>query len=239
MEQQRISHANATREREVYPVEKSDADMSHIPHYRAPESPAGSDPDLVSPIVASYPHSAGSGTISGQTSPTNTAFTSSSPSSPPPTYQRINHGLQASNVVYAGPLPDHVRIPGIVSEVGGGIGTNSSLGSAFTEHESDDLYGSGSGSAHIVSPVAASSGSHPTSHTTGSNSSDPVSSLSGSGSGSEGPQTSPTQLSEDTTLHRNMPSLDPWGSRRRLDGEDLVHVPQPAENRFSWEEERI
>jgi hypothetical protein len=28
-------------------------------------------------------------------------------------------------------------------------------------------------------------------------------------------------------------------NRRRLDGEDLVHVPQPAENRFSWEEERL
>ena len=27
---------------------------------------------------------------------------------------------------------------------------------------------------------------------------------------------------------------------RRLDGgEDLVHVPQPAENRYSWEEERL
>ena len=42
-----------------------------------------------------------------------------------------------------------------------------------------------------------------------------------------------------TMLSRNMSMLDPWGSRRRLDGEDLVHVPQPAENRFSWEEERI
>jgi hypothetical protein len=28
-------------------------------------------------------------------------------------------------------------------------------------------------------------------------------------------------------------------SLRRLHGEDLVHVPQPAENRFSWEEERL
>lgn len=33
--------------------------------------------------------------------------------------------------------------------------------------------------------------------------------------------------------------LEPCSSRRRLDGEDLVHVPQPAENRYSWEEERI
>ena len=28
-------------------------------------------------------------------------------------------------------------------------------------------------------------------------------------------------------------------NRRRIDGEDLVHVPQPAANRFSWEEERL
>jgi hypothetical protein len=33
--------------------------------------------------------------------------------------------------------------------------------------------------------------------------------------------------------------LEPWSSRRRLDGEDLVHVALPAENRYSWEEERI
>ncbi len=32
--------------------------------------------------------------------------------------------------------------------------------------------------------------------------------------------------------------FDPIGSRRRLYG-DMVHVPQPAENRFSWEEEKI
>ncbi|KAG9247693.1 hypothetical protein BJ878DRAFT_477151 [Calycina marina] len=31
--------------------------------------------------------------------------------------------------------------------------------------------------------------------------------------------------------------LAPWGSRR-LDGEDFVHVPQPAQNRVSWEEDR-
>lgn len=37
---------------------------------------------------------------------------------------------------------------------------------------------------------------------------------------------------------RNIEISETLGTRRRLGGEDLVHIPQPAENRFSWEEER-
>ncbi|CAG8977976.1 hypothetical protein HYALB_00001857 [Hymenoscyphus albidus] len=34
-------------------------------------------------------------------------------------------------------------------------------------------------------------------------------------------------------------TLDPYTGRKRLKGEDLVHVPVPAENRFSFEQERF
>lgn len=32
--------------------------------------------------------------------------------------------------------------------------------------------------------------------------------------------------------------MDPYTGRKRLKGEDLVHVPVPAENRFSFEQDR-
>jgi len=259
--------------RETYPVEKSDADISQVAHYRAPDSPAIESP-LVSPINDSHSHSHGSLTISGQTSPVSPGFVSAptSPTGPPPTYRRFN--LDPANVVYAGRLPDNVQLPRVVPRVIGpdgrtvraeetlatepGVGTNSSLGSQFTENESEDLYGSGG--TNLVSPVALSSnsgsGSHPASSPTSGNGGsaganiDPVPSLhsnstearmqlrdeNGNGNGSGSGRGSGNGA---TMLSRNMSMLDPWGSRRRLDGEDLVHVPQPAENRFSWEEERI
>ncbi|KAL5330223.1 hypothetical protein ACEPPN_003748 [Leptodophora sp. 'Broadleaf-Isolate-01'] len=261
--QQAAAFALSSSTRETYPVEKSDADISHVAHYRAPESDARNidiESPLVSPMVDSHPHSAGSLTISGQTSPVSPGFVSAptSPTSPPPTYRRFN--LNPSNVVYAGRLPDNIQLPRVVPRVIGpdgrtvraeetlatepGVsangGTNSSLGSQFTEHESEDLYGSGG--TNLVSPVASGSGSGSGYGSRGSGpgpgsggaNTDPVSSL----DSTEGTR---TQLrEEDTTmLGRNMSILDSWGSRRRLDGEDLVHVPQPAENRFSWEEERI
>ncbi|KAH7411339.1 aspartic peptidase domain-containing protein [Cadophora sp. MPI-SDFR-AT-0126] len=257
--QQAAAFALSSSPRETYPVEKSDADISQVAHYRTPDSPAIDSP-LVSPMNESHSH--GSLTISGQTSPVSPGFVSAptTPAGPPPTYRRFN--LNPANVVYAGRLPDNVQLPRVVPKVIGpdgrtvraeetlatepdvGVGTDSSLGSQFTEHESEDLYGGSSGGTNIVSPVALSSNS-------GSNS------AAGSGSGtggSAGANTDPvsslnsnstearTQLRDEngsSMLSRNMSMLDPWGSRRRLDGEDLVHVPQPAENRFSWEEERI
>ncbi|KAH7355279.1 aspartic peptidase domain-containing protein [Rhexocercosporidium sp. MPI-PUGE-AT-0058] len=249
--QQAAAFALSSSARETYPVEKSDADISHVAHYRAPDSPnIDIDSPLVSPIVDSHSQSAGSLTISGQNSPVSPGFVSAptSPAGPPPTYRRFN--LNPSNVVYAGRLPDNVQLPRVVpriigrdgrtiraeetlateSSAGTNGGTSSSLGSQFTEHESEDLYGSGSGGTNIISPIASgsASGSAP-----GGVNTDPISSL----DSTEGTR---TQLREENTmLSRNMSMLDPWGSRRRLDGEDLVHVPQPAENRFSWEEERI
>jgi hypothetical protein len=41
-------------------------------------------------------------------------------------------------------------------------------------------------------------------------------------------------------IDRNLNTSDPgpWPSRRRLDSEVLVHVPQLPENRYSWESGR-
>lgn len=233
LERQQAAHANTLAPQD-YPVEKTDADVSQVAHYRTPDSP-GIDSPLVSPMA----HSPGGFlTISEQHSPVSPGFVSTptSPVAPPPQYRRIN----PSNVVYAGRLPDNVQLPGVVPNIvgrdgrtlhfeptlssGPSEGTDSSLGSAYTDNERTDLYGSGN--TNIISPNLSSesgSGSNPTS-------TDPVSSL-GSSEQATGPAGGPVTSSTERT--------DPWASSRRLDGEDLVHVPQPAENRFSWEEERI
>ena len=175
--------------------------------------------------------------------------------SPPPTYR----GLSPQNVVYAGRLPDNVQLPRIVPRIigpdgstiraeqtleteggtfgsGGTGGGESSLGSEFTEMQDReergdgdgevDLYGSGSGSERGASAVDVGAG----------------------------PEENPRAVREEDESKflrediqglragiqtRGIPEDVVRANGRRLQGEDLVHVPQPAENRFSFEEERL
>jgi hypothetical protein len=234
---------------DTYPVEKNEVDVSPVPHYR----PSDVESPLVSPVCADSPHSL---TIDDQPSPVSPGFVSAPnspmgpPTGPPPMYRRIN----PANVVYAGRLPDNVQLPAVVPKFIGPdgrtvrsagssgtepVGTNSSLGSHFTEHEDairGDLYGSGN--TNIVSPIASGSGS-------GSGSADtnivsPIASNStGSGDSRGFHIRGGSEIEVDRTLSHLTRESDPWPSRRRLGGEDLIHVPQPAENRFSWEEDKI
>jgi len=156
------------------------------------------------------------------------------------------------HVVYAGRLPDNVQLPVVVprvidpdgqtirtieSSITDPAGTNNSLGSHFTERESEDLYESGN--TNIVSPIASGS-TRSGSVSTGMNVVSPVASSSTRSGDSRGFHVrGGSEIETDRTLHRSNPLPDQWPSRRRLGGTDLVHVPQPAENRFSWEEEKI
>ena len=248
LERQQAAAAQAQPTHETYPVEKSENDVSAVAHYRPP-----SNSDVESPLVSPVGAESGSGgslTISGQPSPVSPGFVSAptSPISPPPTYRRISPG----NVVYAGRLPDNVQLPQIVPRIIGPDGrtiraeetmvtepNTSTLGSHYTEDEdvSEDLYGSGSSNSN------REAGSDPDVGTDlyGSGSARGVNIRGGSGGHPEADESK--FLREDMqSLRADMQTreiLDPWSSRRRLAGEDLVHVPQPAANRFSWEEERI
>lgn len=230
IERQQAVATQAQSRHETYPVEKTENDASDVAHYRAPEIPDIESP-LVSPVGVDSP---GFAPVSGQPSPLSQGFSSqpTTPGSPPPTYRRIN----PANVVYAGRLPDNVQLPAVVPRMVGRDGRTirveetmstqpgsgeTSLGSRYTDNEqvvSDDLSSGGSGSANTYSAVS------------------PISNESGSGGGSNNLNSRETNLRDDPST-RDL--LNPWGSRRRLDGEDIIHVPQPAENRFSWEEERI
>ena len=229
IESQQAAATQVQSRHETYPVEKTENDASHVAHYRAPEIPDIESP-LVSPLGVDPP---GFTRVSGQPSPLSQGFSSqpSTPGSPPPTYRRIN----PANVVYAGRLPDNVQLPAVVPRILGRDGRTirveetmstqpgsgeTSLGSRYTDNEqvvSDDLSSGGSGSANTYSAVS------------------PISNESGSG-GSNNINSRETNLRDDPST-RDL--LNSWRRRRGLYGEDIIHVPQPAENRFSWEEERI
>lgn len=235
--------------RDTYPVEKNEIDVSPVAHYR----PSDIESPLVSPVCADSPHSL---TIDDQPSPVSTGFISAPnspmgpPTDPPPMYRRIN----PANVVYAGRLPDNVQLPAVVPKFVGPdgrtvrsagtsstepVGTNSSLGSHFTEHEDaarEDLYGSGD--TNIVSPLASGSGSGSASGSAGTNIVSPIASNSTASGDSRGFHIrGGSEIEIDRTVGTH--DADPWPSRRRLGGEDIIHIPQPAENRFSWEEDKI
>ncbi|KAE8440591.1 hypothetical protein EG329_007049 [Mollisiaceae sp. DMI_Dod_QoI] len=243
------AHAQARIAHESYPIEKNDSDASHVAHYRAPHTPTSEEP-LVSPLAPEPGNGWGSLTVSGSSepSPVSPSFHSTpvSPMGPPPVYRRFN--VDPANVVYAGRLPDNVQLPSVVPRLVGPDGrtirheptlssqeerdedTNSSLGSQYTVEE-EDLYGSGN--TNIVSPnLSNSSGSR-------SDPSSTVSRSSGSAGSRDPVQGRSIEVQESILETRATDTLDPWSSRRRLHGEDLVHIPQPAENRFSWEEDRI
>jgi hypothetical protein len=227
LEHQQAAAAHSQRMIDTLPAEKTENDPSHVVHYRAPEFP-----DLDTPLVSPIGAESGGSMSMGQPSPVTPSFAPHEAVALP-TYRRIN----PANVVYAGRLPDNIQLPSVVPKVVGrdgrtirsesseptvssptDPGASSSLGSQFTDNEEvnmGDLYGSGSDNTH--SAVS------------------PISNETGSGSGSNRLQGA-REPRDDAHLRE---LLDPMGSRRRLDGEDLIHIPQPAENRFSWEEERI
>jgi len=215
LERQQITAAQAQRNMATYPAEKTENDDSEIPHYRAPENEI---PDIDTPLVSPVgPDSAGSLTLSnnGSSSPVSPGFMDT-PVSPltaaPPTYSRIS----PSHVIYAGRLPDAIELPRVVPRIigpdGRSIPSNQSL-SSDPDPESS-LGSQSSDELYLASPVREiNSGLRPQADE----------------------ERYVPNLRADAQVQD---ILAPWGSRRRLDGEDIVHIPQPAENRFSWEEER-
>jgi hypothetical protein len=235
---------------ETYPVEKNEVDVSSVAHYR----PSDIESPLVSPVCADSPHSL---TIDAQPSPASPDFIAPNsrmgpPTSPPPMYRRIN----PAHVVYAGRLPDNVQLPAVVPKFIGPdgrtarsagtsstepVGTSSSLGSHFTEHEDaarEDLYGSGN--TNIISPIASGS-ENGSGSGSGSADTNIVSSIASNSTGSGDSRGIHIRSGSEIEIDRTASTrdADPWPSRRGLGGEDLIHIPQPAENRFSWEEDKI
>ncbi|EKD17431.1 uncharacterized protein L3040_005033 [Drepanopeziza brunnea f. sp. 'multigermtubi'] len=210
-------------------VEKSETDISHMGHYRAPDT---------------------------ENQHFRASTSSETQGDSPPIYDRIN----PANVVYAGRLPDNVQPPGLAPPLFGRDGrvyrpevsgpppdmnTNSSLGSELTfdafyrnlcsesSGSNTDLYGASTGSigSHLVSPLQ-SAPSESGARIGGTNTVSPLD------------NSSPDALWSERAGYaqggssRENPVLDQLSSRNRLDGEDLIHVPQLAERRFSWEHER-
>jgi hypothetical protein len=245
--QQNASLLQAHAGQNISPIEKRETDVSPVAHYRPLET--ATDSPMVSPMVADFGSTLG--IHSGQPSPVSPAFPTvalQTPLSPPPIYRRIN----PDHVVYAGRLPDNVQLSGIVPRIVGpdgrvvhheedipqDMGTYSTLGSQYTIQEEAgelDLYGSGTPPA--ISPVANDSlGS--------GHGSDLVSPLASTSSDSGVHTFGLYNSREPMEMNLLRTEVGAQGSsgnltRRTLGVDDLVHVPQPAENRFSWEEERI
>jgi hypothetical protein len=251
--QQNASIMQAHARQNISPIEKTEQDVSPVAHYRPSDSPRtlespGIDDPMVSPMAAEFGSTLSIG--GGQPSPVSPAFptmTMQTPLSPPPMYRRIN----PDHVVYAGRLPDNVQLPTAVPRIVGpdgrmmpnevdmpDIGTHSSLGSQYTIHEEAgdlDLYTSGTPPA--LSPVGNNSlGS--------GHGSDLVSPLASTSSGSVAHTFGQYNSHESVETDMLRAEVRAGGSssnlsRRTLGADEFVHVPQPAENRFSWEEERI
>ena len=217
-ERQQIAAAHAQRAIDTYPPEKTENDASTVAHYRPPESPR-EIPDIESPLVSPIgPGSAGSLTLSnGVPSPTSPGFVDT-PVSPmnaePPSYIQFN----PSNIVYAGRLPEGVQLPRVVPRL---IGPD---GQTLRTEES------------VSTPTDSSLGTQYTENENAGlyNSGDTIA----VDSEPSAPSDENRYIPDPRAQAQVQEILAPWGSRRRLDGEDIVHVPQPAENRFSWEEER-
>jgi hypothetical protein len=156
---------------------------------------------------------------------------------PPPTYKRISPG----NVIYVGRLPDNVQLPQVVPRIirpdgctvrteemlktGPEGGTwESSLGSLYAEIEQElmrmqveeDSYGASSrgtgiGRVRIITEEEES----------------------------KFLREDMQSLRADIQTGETLDTAARTNGKRLDGGEDLVHVPQPAENRYSWEEERL
>ncbi|KAH8651561.1 aspartic peptidase domain-containing protein [Tricladium varicosporioides] len=139
----------------------------------------------------------------------------------------------------------------------------STLGSQYTENESTspagtDIYGtssqrgvphspvssrSGSGSGIGTGPVSVSDMTGSVSAVSATSSHPPISMRGGFGDNVIREEDESKFLAADMqALRADMQAreiMDPYAGRKRVHGDDMVHVPVPAERRFSWEEDRI
>ncbi|RDW69642.1 hypothetical protein BP6252_08662 [Coleophoma cylindrospora] len=259
--QQQLAHSQFPYVYPMYPREKTESEANSASHYDSP-----SIPDVPSPLsspAADGSHAAFS--VSGnstQPSPVSPAFRVipsgaqgapvPPPISPPPTYRRMSPG----NAVYVGRMPSDTQLPDHVPRVVGIEGrtletateaATSTLGSHYTEDERETM-----SNIYDEDSIEVDNSHHTTSehdtrsaHTRGPNwplDEDDQSStriIGGRVVGNE--DESKFRMEDMQALRADMQTreaTDPYRNRRRLDGEDLVHVPVPAENRFSWESGR-
>ncbi|KAF4626752.1 hypothetical protein G7Y89_g11405 [Cudoniella acicularis] len=177
---------------------------------------------------------------------------------------RLPDNIQLPSVVPRLIGPDGRTAPAehtLITEPGTNVsgvtdGTASTLGSQYTLNEpaTDGIYGDANQrGAFPHSPVSSSSGTGGISNLSGSVSAASSSSLPAAinirGGGFGSSEHIIKEEDESKFLMEDMQKLkadmqareamDPYAGRKRVEGGDLVHVPIPAENRFSWEEERI
>lgn len=195
---------------------KTDNDASQVAHYRPSDLP-GQDSLLISPLASSQ-----GSVMSGQPSPMTPGFMPQDAAAPP-SYQRIN----PANVVYVGRLPDNVRLPATIPKVIGRDGRTiqSEISDPSTASDQARL-----ATAPVESQDSIVSGPNSNQHSDVS----PLSTETGSAVAELARQTAAahTVRDEDTQM-RSL--LSQRGDETRLVGDDIIHIPQPAERKFSFE----
>jgi len=160
--------------------------------------------------------------MSGQPSPMTPGFMPQDAAAPP-SYQRIN----PANVVYVGRLPDNVRLPATIPKVIGRDGRTiqSEISDPSTASDQARL-----ATAPVESQDSIVSGPNSNQHSDVS----PLSTETGSAVAELARQTAAahTVRDEDTQM-RSL--LSQRGDETRLVGDDIIHIPQPAERKFSFE----
>lgn len=268
LERQQAAADQAQFRREPYPTEKIENDSpSGMQYLLPPSSRSNSGSRPVSPATGGSHSSNHSQTTSRQPSPTSPVFISdptspTSPMSPPPTYRKIS----PANGIFAGLLPSNVQLPHVVPRETDAheqtlltdpdsTGGTSTLGSQYTANQTtSDIYND------EPSPRSVSASPYSTSHYNVSTTSTPGPASDGGQSGVSGLSASSSQRAlhrpgrvedESKFLREDMLALragmqtrevvDPYKKKQTIGvpGEDLVHVPVPAENRFSWEQDRL
>ncbi|PON15321.1 hypothetical protein C2W62_24435 [Candidatus Entotheonella serta] len=234
----------------ISPTRSRGGDSNTLPGSEpSPVSPRAdwNSPDLPSPVTASLPPrslSTGAGSGGGRTesvtagthrSRSTTSTLAASPAGdslpiPPASFQRTP--IDPSRVVCLGPLPENVQIhrssmvPRVVGSDGRSIPlpmfnatsmpSEGSLGSNYTEEEE----------RFVEEMTRQTSQSQARSHHTGHQPS----------RRNEDQRTTLPSHPEETSQANGTSHSDPDSIRHRLDpGRDLIHVPQMAEKRYSWE----
>ena len=194
---------------------KTENDASQVAHYR-PSDSTGQDSLLISPLASSQ-----GSIMSAQPSPMTPGFMTQDTASPP-SYQKIN----PAKVVYAGRLPDNVRLPDTIPKMVGRDGhtLRSEVSDPTTASEPTKAAGRsvGSDDSNISGPS-----SNPHSDVS------PLSTEAGSAAAEMARQSAACNARSDEDQMRSLLSRN--GDERRLDGDDIIHVPQPAERKFSFE----
>lgn len=243
----------------LYLSEKNDGDASLVDY-----SGTSSVPDIPSPLsspLADCSHGGFSATgTSSQPSPVSPDFRQVPttgpgpiplPKSPPPTYQRITPG----NAIYAGRIPADVQLPENVPRLVGSDGRtiytatepgSSTFGSYHSGTQSDpmgNIYDADSievdTTQHPAGRVESERDSH-SPHSRGPNwpldEEDSGTVIIG-GRVVRDEDESKFRMEDIQALRADMQTRDAVDPHnlRRISGEEIVHVPVPAENRFSWE----